>query len=263
MTNETATTDHSQKFLDEHEELRPGQNFCFSCHPGVSCFGACCSALDLMLTPYDTLRLRRGTAQSSREFVKEYADLVSMPGVGLPLLSMHMQETASKRCPFSHNGGCTVYENRPSACRTYPLGRATRPGPEGTVEQVFVLREAHCKGFAEQGQWNAATWMADQGLVPYNASNDRFMNLATDLRQFEAETGRHLSDKQAGMSGLALYQPDDFQRFLTTSHLMDRLDMTRTRREEVLHNEEACLEFGFDWLELSIMGHAEHLQPKG
>jgi len=31
----------------------------------------------------------------------------------------------------------------------------------------------------------------------------------------------------------------------------------------VLHDEEACLDFGFDWLELSLMGQTEHLQPKG
>jgi len=255
--------DLSQRFLDEHEELQPGQAFCFACHAGVSCFGACCSALDLMLTPYDVLRLRRGTGQSSRDFVHEYADTGAMSGTGLPILSMHMQETQSRRCPFSHNNACTIYDNRPSACRTYPLGRATRPGPQGIQEQVFVLREAHCKGFAQSARWNTATWMDDQGLVPYNASNDRFMTLADNLRAFEQQIGRKLSSQQLGMSGLALYQPDDFQKFLTGSHLMDRLDMTDARRNDVLADEEACLDFGFDWLELSLMGHADHLQPKG
>ncbi|HWR04332.1 MAG TPA: YkgJ family cysteine cluster protein [Humidesulfovibrio sp.] len=254
--------DKSQQFLNEHEELAPGQGFRFACHAGVSCFGACCSALDLMLTPYDALRLRRSTGQASRDFVHEYADLTAMPGIGLPMLQMHMQDTEAKRCPFSHNNACAVYENRPSACRTYPLGRATRPCPGGVQQQIFVLREAHCKGFAEASQWNTATWMTDQGLDSYNSANDRFMALASDLRQFEQDTGRHMNSQQAGMSGLALYQPDDFQRFLVGSHLMDRLDMTDARREDVLHDEEACLDFGYDWLELSIMGHTEHLQPK-
>jgi len=263
MSDQNSAPDRSQQFLDAHEELKPGQAFHFACHPGVSCFGACCSALDLMLTPYDALRLRRSTHQSSREFVKEYADTTAMPGLGLPMLSMHMQDTQQKRCPFSHHGACTVYQDRPAACRTYPLGRATRPGPQGVLEQVLVMREAHCKGFAEQTQWNTATWMEDQGLVPYNRSNDRFMALASDLREFALQSGKHLSSQQAGMSGLALYQPDDFQRFLVGSHLMERLDMTEARQNDVLHDEEACLDFGFDWLELSIMGHTEHLQPKG
>lgn len=255
--------DLSQRFLDEHEELAPGQGFQFACHPGVPCFGACCSALDLMLMPYDALRLRRSTGQTSRDFAHEYADMTAMPGVGLPLLQMHMQDTASKRCPFSRDGACSVYENRPSACRTYPLGRATRPGPAGVEEQVFIVREAHCKGFAETSQWNPASWMTDQGLAAYNASNDRFMALASALRRQEQDTGRHMSSQQSGMSGLALYQPDDFQRFLAGSQLMDRLDMSAARKDAVLHDEEACLDFGFDWLELSLMGQTEHLQPKG
>jgi len=254
--------DLSQQFLNEHEELTPGQGFQFACHPGVSCFGACCSALDLMLMPYDALRLRRSTGQTSRDFMHEYADLTAMPGVGLPLLQMHMQETENKHCPFSHNNACSVYENRPSACRTYPLGRATRPGPAGVEEQVFILREAHCKGFAESTEWSTASWMTDQGLGAYNASNDRFMALASALRQQERDTGQHLGSQQSGMSGLALYQPDDFQRFLVGSQLMDRLDMTPARKDAVLHDEEACLDFGFDWLELSLMGQTEHLQPK-
>jgi hypothetical protein len=249
--------DQSQRFLDEHEELKPGQDFRFSCHPGVSCFGACCSALDLMLTPYDALRLRRATGQASREFVHEYADMSAMPGVGLPLLSMHMQDTDAKRCPFSHNGACSVYQDRPSACRTYPLGRATRPGPQGVEEQIFVMRERHCKGFEEAPHWSPATWMDDQGLTPYNASNDRYMALASCLQGHG-----HLSGQQTGMCGLALYQPDDFQRFLVSSHLLERLEMTDERRGGVLRDEEACLDFAFDWLELSLLGQTEHLHPK-
>lgn len=260
----TPDKDLSQRFLDEHEELAPGQGFQFACHPGVPCFGACCSALDLMLMPYDALRLRRATGQSSREFVREYADMTALPGVGLPLLHLHMQDTAAKRCPFSRaDFTCAVYENRPSACRTYPLGRATRPGAQGVEEQIFVIREPHCKGFAETSQWNPATWMTDQGLGAYNASNDRFMALASSLRGQAECTGQRLGQQQAGMAGLALYQPDDFQRFLVGSQLMDRLDMSAARRDAVLHDEEACLDFGFDWLELSLLGQTEHLQPKG
>ena len=137
-------TDTSQQFLDEHQQLQPGESFRFACHPGVRCFNACCSNLSLMLTPYDTLRLRRHTGQSSREFVRLFADLLAMPGVGLPLLKMKMLESAGRKCPFQRPEGCAVYPHRPSACRTYPLGRATQPkegGEDGAIEErLFVIR---------------------------------------------------------------------------------------------------------------------------
>lgn len=256
-------TDTSQEFLDRHQELGPGQSFCFACHPGVPCFNACCSALDLMLTPYDALRLRRTTGQSSREFLHLFATLLAMPDVGLPMLHMRMLDDARRKCPFQRETGCAVYQDRPSACRTYPLGRATQPGAEGTQERVFVLREPHCRGFEAGRDFGAQAWMQDQGLLPYNAANDRYMALAADLRRFVAGGGAPLGPKQTGMAGLALYQPDEFQVFLRQSGLMDRLDLAEERRQAVLADEEACLDFGYDWLGLSLLGHTEALRPKG
>jgi Fe-S-cluster containining protein len=253
-------TDSSQKFLSEHQELSPGESFRFACHPGVSCFGACCSALDLMLTPYDALRLRHTTGQSSREFVQLFANLLAMPETGLPMLHMRMLTDSRRKCPFQRETGCAVYQDRPSACRTYPLGRATRRGTaDGTVERFFMVREAHCKGFAAGTDFDAQAWMHDQGLEPYNQANDRYMALAETLRA----TGQQLGQKQLGMAGLALYQPDEFQPFLAQSGLLDRLELTDARKNEVQNDEAACLDFGYDWLELSLMGHTEHLRPKG
>ena len=31
----------------------------FACHPGVSCFNACCKQADVMLAPYDVIRLKQ------------------------------------------------------------------------------------------------------------------------------------------------------------------------------------------------------------
>ncbi|MHC1699743.1 MAG: YkgJ family cysteine cluster protein [Humidesulfovibrio sp.] len=257
-------SDTSQDFLNGHQELKTGERFRFACHPGVSCFGACCSALDLMLTPYDALRLRHTTGQTSREFIQLFASLLAMPEVGLPMLHMRMLPDARHKCPFQRDTGCAVYQDRPSACRTYPLGRATQRGPDGAVvERIFMAREAHCHGFEAGTDFDAGAWMHDQGLEPYNEANDRYMALAEDLRHFAEQTGRHMAQKQLGMAGLALYQPDEFQPFLTQSGLMDRLEMTEARKNDVLHDEEACLDFGYDWLELSLLGHTEHLRPKG
>jgi len=257
-------TDTSQNFLDEHQELQPGEGFRFACHPGVPCFGACCSALDLMLTPYDALRLRNTTGQASREFIHLFANLFVMPEVGLPMLHMRMLEDSGHKCPFSRPEGCAVYKDRPSACRTYPLGRATQPGEEGDVrEKIFVVREKHCRGFEAGTDFDSVSWAVDQGLAPYNTANDRYMALASELHAFETLTGRHMGQKQLGMAGTALYQPDEFQPFLAQSGLMDRLELTDARKKDVLNDEEACLDFSYDWLELSLMGHTEHLRPKG
>jgi len=36
------------------------ETFHFSCHPSIGCFTDCCRQLELALTPYDILRLKKG-----------------------------------------------------------------------------------------------------------------------------------------------------------------------------------------------------------
>jgi len=43
--------------------LKHDDMFCFSCHKGVSCWNECCHGADVMLTPYDILRLSRDMEQ--------------------------------------------------------------------------------------------------------------------------------------------------------------------------------------------------------
>jgi len=259
----TSHDDESQHFLDTHEELRPGQRFHFACHPGVPCFGACCSALTLSLTPHDALRLRRTTGQGSREFVETFADMAPLPESGLPMLRLRMLGGEAHKCPFLREAGCAVYADRPTVCRTYPLGRATRPDADGHVaEQVFVMHEGHCKGFAQANDWTSATWLADQGLEEYDAGNVRYMALASALRDQAQAAGRVLGPRRTGMAGLALYQPDEFQVFLSQTGLLERLDLGGEEKEHILRDEAACLDFGYGWLELSLLGLTEHLRPK-
>ncbi len=103
------------------------ETFRFSCHPGVSCFGACCSDLTLMLLPYDVLRLRRRLGLGSREFLDTYTETLEGDG-GVPRVQLRMGDDEQRSCPFVDDGACTVYEDRPGACRMFPLGRAATAG---------------------------------------------------------------------------------------------------------------------------------------
>ena len=252
--------DQSQRFLDSLPEIATGQTFTFACHPGVPCFNACCGALNLMLTPYDVLRLRRALCLSSREFIQNRCHVDAAPDTGLPLMRLRMLDGMPGRpCPFVSSQGCTVYQDRPGACRTYPLGRATRPdGSGGVIERFFLVREDHCKGFNEDRQWTTDQWLADQGLEPYNASNDRAMNLMARVK----ERGAPVNTKQANMALLALYQLDSFGQFMADTGLLDRLDVSEERRRAVQDDEEARLDLALDFMETVIFGSSPNLRPK-
>ncbi|QLA16359.1 YkgJ family cysteine cluster protein [Desulfolutivibrio sulfoxidireducens] len=253
-------TDATQAFLDSLPELGPGESFRFACHPSVPCFNACCGDLNLMLTPYDTLRLRRSLRLGAGEFARLYANLTLTPDTGFPMLALEMLPNKPRKpCPFVSEKGCLVYENRPGACRTYPLGRATRLDDNGqVVEQYFVVREPHCRGFQESTSWDAPSWLKDQGLTDYYHFNDRYMRLMALARTH----GIRLAQKQANMVFLAQYTPDAFQDFIVRMNLFEHLLMDPSLPERILADEVACLEFGLDWLELLFFGSSPTLARK-
>ncbi len=251
--------DATDAFLKSLPELKPGQAFQFACHPAVPCFNACCSDLNLMLTPYDALRLRKALGIAAIDFINHFATRFTAPDTGFPMLRLKMREERQKRCPFVSEAGCKVYADRPGACRTYPLGRATRLGQAAeVVEQFFVVREPHCQGFEQASTWTAPDWLADQDLAAYNHYNDRYMLLMALARG----KGAALSAKQAQMVWLAQYQPDAFQEFIGKMGLFNLVEIDAARQERILSDEEEALVFGLDWLELAFFGREERLRRK-
>jgi len=212
-----------------------------------------------MLTPYDVLRLRRGLSESSKDFIHNRAEVGMAPDTGFPMLALRMLGNEQKTCPFVSAAGCTVYEHRPGACRTYPLGRATRMDKSKEVaERFFLVQEPHCQGFEEKTTWTPQTWLKDQGLKTYNQFNDQYMGLMARQKN----TGQKIQGQQATMILLALYQLDSFLKFIRDMKVFDRLTVPQDRQQAILEHEEARLEFALDWLELILFGKSENLEIK-
>ncbi len=242
--------DETQAFLDSLPELGENDQLCFACHPDVPCFNACCGDLNLSLTPYDVLRLRRALGEDSETFLNTRTDIAAYQDTGFPSVHLRMEEhRQGAPCPFVTSQGCSVYPHRPGACRTYPVGRASRLKDGAVAERFFVIKEPHCRGFEQTTEWTPAAWMTDQGLEPYNISNDRTMMLLAKQKV----SGRPVHHRKAGLILLALYQLDRFQQFLKEMKVLERLDMDHDP-DAVRTDEEATLAFAHDWLELVLHG---------
>lgn len=248
--------DETAAFLDARPELQPGEAFHFACHPDIRCFNACCSALRLVLMPYDVLRLRRALGLSGQAFAQRHAQVDQDPQTGWPLFFLKMKEDRIESCPFAVKEGCSVYPHRPSACRSYPLGRATRLDDDGGLAvRYFVMREAHCAGFEEPTSFTPESWMENQGLTDYIERNDPVLRLLAELQRREVK----LTPKQATTAIMALYSPEDFANMVTTAGLLGKL----TLAPEVYHgppsSPEEWLAFGVDWLSLLLLGESRGL----
>ena len=51
------------------QKLTMGSKIKFRCHPGVSCFTACCGGIKIVLTPYDILMLTNRLNIPAYEFL--------------------------------------------------------------------------------------------------------------------------------------------------------------------------------------------------
>ncbi len=266
MTNPSPNpADPTEAFLAGLPEIVPGETFFFSCHPDVPCFNACCAELTLPLTPYDVLRLTRNLGMSSEQFFEEFVEAGAVEDTGFPRVHLLMQDIPGRPCPFVTGQGCAVYPDRPSACRTYPLGRGCRPdGASGLREQYFLVREEHCRGFEQHAAFTTATWLSDQGLVPYHLANDRYMLLLA--RYKEKSGGAILSGRLATMALLCLYQQDRFADLIRSVGLFERVrpltPEAGERMARALDDPEARLDFALDWLELVFLGGGAALAPK-
>lgn len=226
--------------------------FKFACHPGVPCFTECCRALKLMLTPYDILRLKNRLGLDSGTFLDDYCDTQVDEQRDLPVITLQMRDDERQTCPFVSESGCTLYEDRPAACRIYPLARATRMHRmHGTVqEDYFVLHEKHCMGFQEDRDWSTSEWIQDQGLDLYHELNNLWMEFITHPKLRE---GPALSMKQQQMFFMASYNLDKFREFIMKSRFLQVFELSDEEAEAVRESDEALLRLAFKWLSFSLL----------
>lgn len=225
--------------------ISPGESFSFLCHPDVQCFTHCCRQLELALTPYDVLRLRQATGLSSEELLDKYI-IIEQDGTDIfPRYYLSMVDDGQASCVFVGKDGCAVYQHRPGACRTYPLGRGVSRGHNNTVNEFFVLlREPHCLGFSEKTVQTIDSYNKSQDLERYNFFND----MLTEIQQHpKIRSGMRLTTSQGSDYRCALYNIDAFRKIMAGNTGDDG------RAIEAL-DDETLLIYAFSWLKNKLFG---------
>jgi Fe-S-cluster containining protein len=227
--------------------------FSFLCHKNMECFTRCCAGLNLVLMPYDLLRLKNRLGISSEAFLDTYTEMRFDRHPRFPMLVLKMKAEEGRRCPFVRPEGCAVYEDRPSACRMYPIGRAAmNPGSEaGTQEKYFVVHEEHCLGFSQRHEWTIEEWVADQGLKEYDGMNSAWLDIVTSAQSLGPEKD---IPRKIQMFCMASYNLDSFRSFVFKSRFLDLFDMSAELRDRLASEDEALLAFAMDWLKFSLYG---------
>jgi len=242
--------------MEPFKRLDPGDTFQFRCHPDIDCFNACCCDLNQFLTPYDIVRLKNRLGLSSSQFLKKHTVSHIGPRSGLPVVALRMPEEEDFKCPFVGPDGCTVYEDRPGACRIYPLGRIAvrKPGEDACSEAYFLIREPHCHGFGEAKRWTVKGWEKDQNLTIYNEMNDLMTEILSLKKRLRPGP---LSQEHADLFHMACYDLDRFRGFALEHGLLtvSRKKNSPQEGENVLDGDDVRLmKVAIAWIQESLFG---------
>jgi Fe-S-cluster containining protein len=233
-------------------KLTGKSRFKFRCHPGVRCFTACCSNINIVLPPYDLLRLRRRLGMTAQEFIDTYCSVEILAKTLLPVITLKMGDDEKRSCPFVTAQGCTVYADRPNTCRYYPVGMVTlrkKDSETGKDEFYFMVKEDHCKGFEEDKEWTIDEWRQDQETVLYDDMNRGWMEILIKKKSFGEHEFPEMKNKMFFMITSDL---DYFRMFVFESSFLETYDIPAEQLEKIKTDDVELLKLSYDFLKSAL-----------
>jgi Fe-S-cluster containining protein len=216
----------------------------FRCHKDIDCFNACCKNIDIMLTPYDILRLKRRLGITSTEFLRLYTEPFEFGKNSVAGVKYKPREGTTE-CQFVTDEGCSVYEDRPTACRYYPVGLlSTRRQDENFDRASYALvKEDHCHGHFEDRKLTIDEYRKEQGLEEYDEHGRAWRQLILKVKSAGPAIG-NMSKTSLKFFFMACYDLDRFREFVRSSGFSTTYDIDQATRDELLGDDMALLRFG-------------------
>ena len=235
------------EILENRDEIQ------FRCHKGISCFNACCKQADITLTPYDIVRLKQHLGLTSEEFLKQHTMPFKMDAHGVP--GVKLKTDVSGACPFVREEGCSVYGDRPTACRYYPVGlMAMRAKDEPTDKAgYFLIREDHCRGLREARRLSIGDYRKEQGLDTYDDMNREWLQINLKKRSSGPTIGKP-SELSLQFFFMCSFDVDRFCRFVLSDSFRVTYGLDDGFYTQIETDDLALMKFGFRLMKQVLFG---------
>ncbi len=234
--------------------LQPEDTLGFECRPELECFTRCCRDITIFLTPYDIMRMKNALGISSGDFLAGYT-LTMIGDTGLPVIVLKMRNDDENRCPFVTPGGCTIYPDRPWACRIYPLQPETTPLTEKAGKAYYSIMDVpFCLGLKSDRTQSLSAYIESQGIPVYLKMEALFKAITTDQRLTKEKITNKKIQEMVYMAG---YDLDRFRSFVLESSFLDRFEVAPEMVEAIKTDDIALYRFAVQWLEYGLL--AQHV----
>lgn len=226
----------------------------FRCRKGIECWNACCSNIDISLTPYDILRLSRRLGISTTEFLQQYTFPYELEPNGIAGVKFKPIENGSA-CQFMRPEGCDVYADRPTACRYYPVALLSmRRSDEYTDRNAYALvQEPHCLGHKEPRSLTIDEYRKEQGLDEYDEVARGWRQLVLKKKSSGPVVGTP-SKRSLQLWFLACYDLDRFRAFVASEPFGETYDIPDEELKQILVDDKELMLFAFRFLRQTMFG---------
>ena len=234
----------------------------FRCHKDIDCFNACCKNIDIMLTPYDIIRLKKRLGITSTEFLREYTEAFEFGKNSVGGVKYKPKE-GTHECQFVTDEGCSVYEDRPTACRYYPIGlMSTRRQDENFDRASYALvTEDHCHGHFEDRKLTIDEYREEQGLEDYDELGRAWRQLILKVKSAGPAIG-NMSKTSLKFFFMACYDMDRFREFVRSEGFSTTYEVDQETLDKLMEDDLELLAFG-DRMIRQIMYGEESIALKG
>jgi Fe-S-cluster containining protein len=226
----------------------------FSCHKGIGCWNACCSNIDISLTPYDIIRLKKRLGTSSTEFLREYTVPHEMEKDGIAGVKFRPVDNGTA-CRFMKPEGCAVYEDRPTACRYYPIALLSmRKQDEYTdTESYAIVKEDHCKGHEVARPVTIGDYRKEQGVEEYDDLARGWRQLILKKKSAGPAIGAP-SLKSRQLFFMACYDVDTFHDFVESDAFGKLFKLPADEKAMLMADDVELMQFAFRFLKQVLFG---------
>jgi len=226
----------------------------FSCHKGIGCWNACCSNIDISLTPYDVLRMKTRLGITSTEFLRDYTVPYEMEKDGIAGVKFRPVEGGTA-CRFMRPEGCDIYADRPTACRYYPVALLSMRKQDEYVDRdsYAIVEEEHCKGHLEGRSISIGDYRKEQGLEEYDELARGWRQLVLKKKSSGPTIGKP-SLRSRQLFFMACYDVDRFREFVQSEAFAKLFELPNDEKQVLLQDDVALLQFAFRFLRQVLFG---------
>jgi len=234
----------------------------FQCHKGISCWNECCSRADVSLAPYDIIRMKTHLKIDSSEFLNTYTVPFEIDAHGIP--GIKLRTTDDGACLFMKEEGCSIYEDRPTACRYYPSGLLSMRalGASEDERHFLMIKEPHCKGHEEDREISIADYRKEQVVEEFDELNRDWYRIILKKKSTGPTIGAP-SDMSLQLFFMASYDVDRFRRFVTSDNFKKMYDISDEKFASFENDDIELMSFGFQLMKQVLFGELTIKERKG